>query len=137
MANALMDAMPDEPVLQSNALATVTSNCVVIRTAEGASHSIISLSRLSNVRRVKTTYPGLLVIAAASFLMAAAAWASKEGEGAQIPALVVGLIFVVFYFGSRRACIVYFLGDTIVESASGTLREASAVMKALAKARSI
>jgi hypothetical protein len=137
MANVLLEAMPDEPVLQSNALATVTSSCVVMRTAQGGSQSIISLSRLTDVRRIKTTYPGLLVIAAALFLIAAAAYASKQGEGAQIPAVVLGLIFLIFYFGSRRAAIVCFLENAIVESAPGTLREASAVMKALAKARSI
>jgi hypothetical protein len=136
MANALLEAMPDEPVLQSNALATVTSSCVVIRTAQGGSQSIISLSRLTGVRRLKTTYPGLLVIAAALFLIAAAAFASKEGEGAQIPAVVLGLIFLIFYFGSRKASVICVLVDDTVESAPGTLREAAAVMKALAKARS-
>jgi hypothetical protein len=136
MANALLDALPDEPVLQSNSLATVTPSLVIIRTAQGSAQSVISLDRVHDVRRVKTTYPGLLVIAAALFLIAAAAYASKQGNGAQIPAAVLGLLFLAFYFGSRKAAVVFLFEGEVVETAPGSLREASALIRAVEKARS-
>jgi len=136
MANALLDALPDEPVLQSNSLATVTPSLVIIRTARGTAQSVISLARVHDVRKLKTTYPGLLVIAAALFLIAAAAYASKQGSGAQIPAAILGSLFLAFYFSSRKAAVVFLFESETVETAPGTLREASALIRAVEKARS-
>ena len=135
MANRLLEAMPDEPVLQQNSLATVTERCVVIRAAQGSAHSMLSLDRISDVRRVKTTYPGLLVISAALFLIAAAANASKQGDGAAIPMAVLGAVFLLLYFGSRRASVVFFVDRDTVETAQGSLREAAALIKTLRKLR--
>jgi hypothetical protein len=134
MSNPILDSLPDEPVLQSNSLATVTPTVVVVRTARSLSHNVISVSSVSNVRRVKTTYPGLLVISAALFLVAAAAYSSKQGGNAAIPMAIFGLAFLIFYFGSRRASVIFELDDSTVETVPGSLREAAAVMKAVRKA---
>ncbi len=135
MANALLDALPDEPVLQSNSLATVTRNWVVLRNARGSGNSLISIDRVVSARRATTTYPGLLVIAVGLFLVAAAAYTSKQGDGAAVPLAVIGLVFVVFYFGSRRAAAVFTLQNETVETAAGSLREVNRLMKAVEKAR--
>lgn len=136
MGNALLDALPDEPVLQANSIATVTRSYVVLRTANGPAQTVIALATLRDVQRVKTTYPGLLVISAGLFLIAGAAYASKQGQGAQIPAAILGLIFLTFYFGSRKASLMLLLEGETIETASGTLREAAALIKAVRKARS-
>jgi hypothetical protein len=135
MANALLDALPDEPVLQSNSLATVTASLVILRTGTGGTQTVISLQRIEDVRRVKTTYPGLLVIAAALLLIAAAAYASKQGSGAQIPAAVLAALFLAFYFTSRKAAVVFVFEGESLETTPGTPREASALIRAIKKAR--
>lgn len=86
------------------------------------------------MRRVKMSYPGLLVIAIALFLIAAAAYYSKQGDGATIPIAVIGVIFVVFYFNSRRASVAFLLEKEVLETVPGSLREASAVIRAVRKA---
>jgi hypothetical protein len=135
MSNAILDALPDEPVLQTNSLATVTPTFVVVRTARGPAHNIISVSSVTDLRRAKTTYPGLLVIAAALFLIAAAAYSSKQGANAAIPMAIFGLAFVVFFFGSRRAAVIFFVDGEAIETVPGSFREAAALMKAVRKAR--
>ncbi|HEX4772557.1 MAG TPA: hypothetical protein VH351_17115 [Bryobacteraceae bacterium] len=136
MANALLDALPDEPVLQSNSLATLTPSLVIIPTAQRSTQSIIALARVRDVRRVKTTYPGLLVISAALFLIAAAAYASKQGSGAHIPAAVLGLLFLALYFSSRKAAVAFLFEGEVIETIPGSLREATALIRAVQKARS-
>jgi hypothetical protein len=135
MSNAILDALPDEPVLQTNSLATVTPTVVVLRTAHGPSHIVVSVSSVHGMRRVKTTYPGLLVISAALFLIAAAAYASKQGANTAIAMAVFGLAFLIFYFGSRRASVLFALDDEKIETVQGSLREAAAVIRAVRKAR--
>lgn len=135
MSNPLLDALLNEPVLQANSLGTVTPNWVAVRTAKASEKTLIALNAVLAVRRAKTTYPGLLVISAGLFLIAAAAFASKQGEGAQIPMAVLGVIFLIFYFSSQRAALVLSLEHETLETASGSPREASAILKAIAKAQ--
>jgi|SRR5947209_552540 len=134
MANAILDALPDEPVLQSNSLATVTSSYVIVRMAQGSAHNVISVAGIDDVKRVKTTYPGLLVISAALFLIAAAAYSSKQGGNAAIPMAIFGLAFLIFYFGSRRATVLFSVYGENIETVQGSFREASALIKAVRKA---
>jgi hypothetical protein len=136
ISNAILDALPDEPVLQSNSLATVTPTCVIVRTARGPSHNVISLASISDMRRVKTSYSGLLVISAALFLIAAAAYSSKQGANASIPMAIFALAFLIFYVGSRRASVVFNLDGETLETAQGSFREAAALIKAVRKAKS-
>jgi hypothetical protein len=85
---------------------------------------------------VRMTYPGLLVISAALFLVAAAAYFSKQGGNATVPMAVLGLAFLILYFGSRRAAVIFVVEGELLETIPGTLREAGALIKAVEKARS-
>lgn len=137
MRNLLIEALPDQRVLHSNSLATVTPVCVLIRTSRLSGQSIVALENIRDLRRVKSSYPGLLVIAAGLFLIAAAAYFSKQGDGAAIPMAVIGAVFVLFYLGSRRASVVFYLesGDSI-ETTGGSLRDAAALIRSVRKAQS-
>src|SRR5947209_14237952 len=103
MANTIMCALTDDVVQKSYLMTTVTTGCVVIRNPSAASETAISLSRLSEVKTVKTSYPGLLVVASGLSVVAAAAFCSKEGDGAGVPTAVLSASFVAGYFLSRRA----------------------------------
>ena len=70
MASRALDALTGEEILESNSLGTVTSQWVVVRPPQARSEIVISLSHISNVRTVRITYPGLLVVASAILLVA-------------------------------------------------------------------
>ena len=135
MPDIILDSLFGEQILHAGALATVTENCVVLRDADGQSHTILAFDRLNGVRTVKTTYPALLVVAAGLLLMAAAAQFSKEGDGAAIPFAVLSLISLASYFLSRRASLAFGIGWETAETIRGTLTEAAALLTAVQKAQ--
>jgi hypothetical protein len=137
MASRALDALTGEEILESNSLGTVTSQWVVVRPPESRSESILSLSHISNVRSVRITYPGLLVVASAALLIAIAAAASKQGDGAALPVALFGLLFLIAYWVSRKASVTFTVGTETFHTPAAGLREAarfvSAVERALAR----
>lgn len=133
MNSELLDALPDPRVLQSNSVAIVTPACVLIRTPRLTGQNVIAIEDIRDVRRLRTSYPGLLVIAAALWLIAAAAYSSKQGDGAAIPMAVIGGIFVLLFLGSRRAAVVFYLENETIETAPGSSRDAAAIIRAVRK----
>ena len=135
MPQTILAALSGEQVLLSNSLATVATTCVVIRDPDGRSNTIISLHRIAATRTIKTSVPGFLVVASGLFLVAAAAHYSKDGGSADIPIALLGLAFVVAYLVSRRASIALEVGRETIETASGSLGEAAALVRAIKAAR--
>lgn len=135
MPNTILAALSSEEILQSSLSAVVTADYVVVTTPNTQSHTVISLERLSEIRTIKTTYPGLLVIASGAFLIAAAAYCSKEGDGATVPSALIGLAFVIGYFVSQRASIAFIVDAESTETTSGSLRAAAALVRAVETAR--
>lgn len=137
MASRALDALTGEEILESNSLGTVTSQWVVVRPPESHSEIVISLSHVTNVRSVRTTYPGLLVVASASLLVAAAAACSKQGSGAALPIAVFGVLFLIAYWVSRKVSVTFTVGSEMIHTPAAGLREAarffSAVERALAR----
>lgn len=136
MANALLDALPDEQVLQANSLATVTRHCVILRGSNGQSHAMIPIARVEQTQTLKTTFPGLLVIATALGLLAAAAQFSKDGHGAGIPMGIIAAVFVLLYINSRKASVLFRVDGERFETIQGTIREARTLTNALQEAQS-
>ena len=134
MASRALDALTGEEIVESNSLGTVTSQWVVVRPPESHAESILSLSHIGNVRIARTTYPGLLVVASAIFLIAAAAAFSKQGNGAALPIALFGLIFLVAYWASRKASVTFTVGSETFQTPTAGLREAAAFAKAVERA---
>lgn len=137
MTNGIVNALSGEVVFYSNSLATVTRNSVVLRDAETRSQIILSLSRITQVKKVTTTYPFLLVIATASLIIAAAAASSRDSGGAEagIPFAVLGFLLLAGYFVSRRGSVSFVAGSEIVETIAGTPAEAAGLIAAIASAQ--
>ena len=135
MPNMILAALSSKEILQSKLSAAVTADFVMVTSPKGA-QIVISLERLSEIKRIKTVYPGLLVLASGALLIAAAAYCSKEGDGAALPAALIGLSFVIAYFWSRRASVVFIVDGESTETASGSLRDATALLRAVQMARS-
>lgn len=134
MANTALDALAGEEILESNSLGTVMRQCVVLSGVGNQTETVVSLSVISSVKSIKTTYPGLLVIAASAFLIAAAAASSKQGGGAAGPIAILGLLFVIAYWLTRRASVAITVGGERTETVQGSPREAAAFMAALQSA---
>jgi hypothetical protein len=135
MPNAILAALSSDEILQSRLSAVVTADYVVVTSPKGDSHIVISLERLSEIKTIKTTYPGLLVIASGCFLVAAAAFCSKQGDGAALPAALIGLAFVIAYFCSQRASIAFLVDGESTETVGGGLRDAAVLVRAVETAR--
>ena len=136
MANTALDALAGEEILESNSLGTVMRHCVVLKGlvlkgGDNPSETVISLAVISSVKRIKTSYPGLLVIAASALLIAAAAASSKQGGGAARPFAFLGLLFVIAYWLTRRASIAILAGEELTETLQGSPSEASAFIAAV------
>jgi hypothetical protein len=128
-------AICDEEPLSPNRLAWVTSHFLIIRNQTQQSHTIIPLTRLVAIDVVKTPFPGLLAIAAGVFVIAAAAFASKEGDGAAVPCALLGAFLVAIYFGSRRANITFTMDSGVTEMVTGTLGDAAGLIRLIESAR--
>jgi hypothetical protein len=135
MANTIIGALTDDTAQQSYLMTTVTTGCVVIRNPSASSETAISLSRLSDVETIKTSYPGLLVVASGLSLVAAAAFCSKEGDGAGFPTAVLGASFVAGYFLSRKAALKFIVDSESTQTAFGSPRTAGQLKKAVQAAR--
>jgi hypothetical protein len=136
----LLGPLAGERVVRTNTLATVTRNWVLLKNPEAHKRVYLAVPTITDVRRVRTVFPGLLVIAAALFVIAAAAASSKQGGNAGLPFGILSVIFVVFFFGSRRGAVCFQVGDEEFCTINGTLGEAKAladtVQDLLDKARS-
>lgn len=135
MANTIIGALAEGTAQQSFLMTTVTSGCVVVKSPSTASETAISLSRLSEVQTIKTSYPGLLVIASGLSVVAAAAFCSKDGDGAGIPTVILSASFIAGYFASRRAALNFVVDDDSTRTAFGSRREADKLRKAVLVAR--
>jgi hypothetical protein len=135
MADQLLDSLSGEDVLQSNSIATVTAAWVLVKNPDRHKRVVLSLHSIHSVRRVRTTYPGLLVIASAVSLIAAAAAYSKEGNGAGIPLGIVAAIFGLVYVASRRGSVCFEVEGEEFCTVNGTLTEARDIADAVAKAQ--
>lgn len=128
---AVVSALDSADVILANSLATITSTALVLRDRSSGGHMIVSLRRVSAVRLVKFTYPGLLVVASALFLLAAAAHFSKQGNGADSPLAALGVLFVFAFWMSRKASVCFRFGREHNESLTGSIRQAKAVVSAI------
>lgn len=134
MPVTIFDALPGEQVLHSNSLAAVTPHCIVL-TGAGQEKTVLALSRVSRIRRITVSYPGLLVIAAGSFILSVACFASTQGGGAGTPFAVFSALLVLGYFLSRRGAVCFTVGSEVFETNLGSPGEASAVISAIEKAQ--
>lgn len=134
MSATIFDALPGEQVLHSNNLAAVTPHCIVL-TGDGQRQAILALSRISRIRRITVSYPGLLVIATGSFILSVACFASKQGGGAGTPFAIFGVLLVLGYFLSRRGAVAFTAGSEIFETSMGSPGEAKAIISAVEKAQ--
>lgn len=127
----MLEALPGDRVLQRNALATVTTNCLIVRSSEDQSQTIIPIVHLASVSTAKTTYPGLLVISAACLLIAAGAYCSGEEGGAAVPAAMLGLVFLLAYGVSRKVAVAFRTRADRTVTSDGSTKEAKALIKAI------
>ena len=126
-----------EQILHQNSLATITPNFIVVRRPEERAETIIGLSRISRIKHIETTHPGLLVIASAMYLLASACAFSKQGDQAGIPLAFVATLFVLAYFLTRRAAVAFVVDRERTETMHGSLSQAAALVKALEKAQQL
>ena len=132
--NPILTALSDERLLFDNPLATITDHCVIVRTTEQQAHTLLPLGRISSLKKVQTSRPAFLAIAAGLFLIAAAAQASKESDGATIPIALFGVCAVIAFFVSRRAAVAFILDGERTQTEFGGLRQASALISAIQSA---
>ena len=136
MTDKVLAALTAQGIQQCYLSTTVTSDCVVVRNLNAPAHTIISLERLSEIETIKTTKPGLLVIASGLLTIAAAAFCSKHGDGAGPPVGIAGIGFCVGYLVTRRASIRFHVGEEVTQTAFGRLSDAAKLRKAVRQASS-
>ena len=131
----ILEALPSDRVVQSSALATVTSSCVIVRRGEQRAQTVVPIVHICDIRKIKTTVPALLVISAGSFLICAAAYCSKQGSGAVFPSAILGAFFLMAYFANRRVAVLLVTesGETATED--GSPGEASRLVKTISSLR--
>jgi len=135
VSNGLIAALSDQEVVQVNPLATVTRDCVVILDSINHSQTILFVSRVSSVKLVRHSYPGLLVISAGLFVLGAAAFASKDGRGAGLPLVLLAIGFAVAYIGTRRAAVGFKIGSATIETLPGSIKDAKTLAQAVEAVR--
>jgi hypothetical protein len=137
MTEDLVNALSGETVVHSNALATVTRNCVVIRDGFRGAQAIISIDTITGLRKVTTTRPGLIVVSCGLFVMTAASYVSKQGWEVVGPIAVIACLFILGYIGTRRAAVLFLMEREKIESIQGSYREATSVIRAVERMRKL
>jgi hypothetical protein len=137
MATTILDALPDEEVLRSNSLGTVTRRRIVLADLNGHTQNGIALSRRSQIKNVTVSYPILLVIGGASLIIAAGALCAKDGGGAGIPIAIFGCFLLIGYLGSRRGAVTFMVDSEVIETVLGTPAEAAELIAAIEGARRV
>jgi hypothetical protein len=132
--NPILTALSDERVLFKNPLGSVTERCVVVRTAEEHAHILLPLSRITAIKRIQTSRPAFLAIAAGLFVIALGAQISKDGDGAAIPIALFGLCSLIAYLVSRRSAVVFIAHGERTETMFGGPRQALALISAIQSA---
>ena len=122
-------------MVHRNPLATITRNVLVVRDGLRGTRSIIAIKRITGLRKVTTTNPGLLVVSCGLFTIAAASYASRQPIEVTIPIAFIGSLFVMGYIGTRRAAVLFLMGDERIESIRGSFREATSVIRSVNRAR--
>ena len=135
MQNVVLSGLNSEKIVQSKLSTIVTEDCVVVPSFSGQPHTALSLLSISALKVVKTYHPSLLVIAAGLFLLAAAANYSKEGAGTAVPLGLLGLVFLIAFFASQRARVVFISGLESTQSYNGSFTEVADLVIAVAVAR--
>lgn len=135
MTGTLLAALSSEEIVLSSPFGMVTTNFVIVKDNAARSQIILSLNRLRDIQTIRTSYPGLLVISAGLFILAAASICSKEGSGAGIPLGLLAIGFSIGFLASRRALLVFYTGSEITETVSGSLWGAAAFTRAVEAAR--
>lgn len=134
MANSVLDSLAGEQVLASNPLGAITTRWVVLRPAYSQAEIVIALSRISTVKLIRVSYPGLLVVACAAMLVAAGAASSKQGSGAALPIAFVGVLFAIGYLLARKASVSFKVDGDIVYTPDASPRHAAEFFSVLEKA---
>ncbi len=131
MDDAIVNALMGETVVHANTMATVTRNCLVVRDDVRGSQAVIGIQSIRGMRKVNFTNPALLVIAAGLFTIAAAAYSSHEGYEVSVGLGLIGLVFILSYFLTRRATVLFLLETQSIESRRGSYRDATSIIRAV------
>ena len=131
MDDAIVNALMGETVVHANPMATVTRNCLVMRDDMRRTRAIIAIQSIKQIRKVNFTNPALLVISVGLFTIAAAAYSSHEGYEVSGTLAVIGLLFFLSYFSTRRAAVLFLLENQSIESRRGSYRDATSVIRAV------
>jgi hypothetical protein len=135
VTGTLLTALLGEKIVHSSSVATVTTNCIVVKAFLGRHTYVLSLCRLGRIKKVTTTYPGLLVISLGLEVVSAGDYCSPHCEKAYAVLGVVGLAFLAAYFWTRRASLLFLCESEPILTAQGRLREVAALISALQRTR--
>lgn len=131
MNDGILDVLTGESVIYSNTVATVLTGCIVVREKERGATVVISLAHITGLKKVKTTYPQLLVLSAGMLTLAAASYASKQGLETVVPMSVLAMMLASGYWGTRRAALLVLSGTDGIETLKGSFREVDSVIRQL------
>lgn len=131
MTGTLLAALVGEKIVHSSSFATLTTNCIVIKTFLGRETYILPLSRLGGIKKITTTYPGLLVISLGLEVVSAGDYCSPHCEKAYAALGVVGLVFLAAYFCTRRAALLFLCGPETILTTQGKLRDVASLISVL------
>ena len=137
MGDTIVNALAGETVIHTNPLGAVTRNCLVVRDRQRGAQMVIAIDRVTGMKKVTTTNPGLLVISCGLFTIAAASYVSKQGVEISAVIAAVGALFVMGYVGSRRASVLFLMESESIESVRGSFREATSMIRAVCRVRGI
>jgi hypothetical protein len=137
MDDVIVSALAGESVVYSNVVATVTTSCLVVRERDRGATVVISLDQITGFKKVKTTYPQLLVFSVGMLTLAAASYASKQGLETVIPMALVALMLALGYLGARRAALLVLVGNDGIETLKASFGEVESVVRQLRRVRDV
>ena len=135
MADPLVSSLLGEEVLRSNLLGTVTNGAIIMRPVRSRVRVILALHLITEIKLMRTTHPGFLVIAGGLLLIAAGAYFSNSGAATAVCIAVLGMAFVAAYVAGQEGSVIFATGRDMMETGLGSRRRATDLIAAVIAAQ--
>ena len=130
LISSLESSIDGEELVTSNPLGVVTNRWIAFRLPHRAARMVLPLDSINRLQVIRTTNPGLLVIAGALSLISAGAYCSKTGVATAAVIGFLGIIFLTAYLAGRRGSVVFATTRDTVETGLGNTQDARDLARA-------
>ncbi len=130
-----MTLLPGETILFTSATVVLTNRRIYNEVQGRKNYLVIFLSHLSAIKAAHISYPLLALLGVASLIAAATAFSENAFPGGAILLLILGIIFLLAFFASRRFAVLLIADSGTQISVHARASEVNALLESVQTAK--